>query len=188
MSSRESVAAGVLAKGDGFFGERGRKDGVVDVDADAGDGVAVDELDEDAGDLAVVEHEVVGPAQVALDAGGLRDGVDGGDAEGEGENGPGGQDDGAVDSVAGFGVPGVAVAAESGELAIGEDDGAGFAGGGDPHGGIEGIEVEDLAVGEGGAEAVEVHLATSSRRKLMSTARAEWVMAPEETKSAPASA
>ncbi len=180
-------ATGVLAQGDGLFGELGREVGVIDVDADAGDGVAVDQLHQDAGDLAVVEHEVVGPAQVALNAGGLRDGVDGGDAEREGEHRCGGQDERAVDSVAGFGVPGVAVAAVSGELAVGEDDGAGLAGGGDPHGGIDGIEVEDLALGEGGAESIEVHQ-TSSRRKLMSTARAEWVMAPEETKSAPASA
>ena len=52
---------------------------------------AVDELYQDAGDLAVIEHEVVGPAQVALNAGGLRDGFDGGEAEGEGEDGDGGR-------------------------------------------------------------------------------------------------
>ena len=181
------LAAGVQAQGGGFAREIGGKVGVIDVDADAGDGLAVDELHQNAGDLAVVEHEVVGPAQVALDAGGLRDGLHGGDAEREREDGDGGQDDRAVDSVAGFGVPGVAVAALAGELAIGEHDGAGLACGGDAHGGIEGIEVEDLAFGKGGAEAGEIHH-TSSRRKLMSMARAEWVMAPEETKSAPASA
>src|SRR5260370_26476985 len=101
----------MLAQGDALFGERGREGGVIDIDADAGDSVAVDELDEDAGDLAIIEHEVVGPAQVALDAGGLSDGFDGGDAEREREYGRRGQDERAVDSVTGLGVPGVAVAA-----------------------------------------------------------------------------
>ena len=119
-------AAGVLAEGDGQVAEVVREFGLVDVDADAGDGHAVDELHQDAGGLAVVEHEVVGPAQVALDAGGLGDGFDGGEAEGEGEDGGRGQDEGAVDAVAGFGVPGVAVTSLAGELAIGQDDGAGL--------------------------------------------------------------
>ncbi len=101
--------------------------------------------------------------------------------------GDGRQDEGAVDAAAGFGVPGVAVASLAGGLSIGQDDGAGLAGGGDAHGGIDGIEVDDVALGKGLAEAGEIdHI--SSRRKLRSTARAEWVMAPEETKSAPASA
>ena len=43
----------------------GGKLGVVHVDADAGDGLAVDELHQDAGDLLVIEHDVVGPAEVA---------------------------------------------------------------------------------------------------------------------------
>ena len=64
----------------------------------------------------------------------------------------------------------------------------GSAGGGDAQGGIDGIEVEDVALGEGVAEAGEIDQSSSSRRKLRSMARAEWVMAPEETKSAPTSA
>ena len=81
----------------------------------------------------------------------------------------------------------MAVTSLAGELAIGQDDGAGFAAGGGSLGGIDGIEVEDLAIGESLAEAGEIDH-TSSRRKLRSMARAEWVMAPEETKSAPTSA
>ena len=120
-------AAGMLAEGDGEVAEVFGEFGLVDVDADAGDGHAVDELYQDAGGLAVIEHQVVGPAQVALDAGGLGDGFDGGDAEGEGENRGRRQDEGAVDSVAGFGVPGMAVTSLAGKLAIGQDDGAGLA-------------------------------------------------------------
>ena len=86
-----------------------------------------------------------------------------------------------------FGVPGVAVTSLAGKLAIGQDDGAGLAGGGDALGGVDGIEVDDVAFGECVAEAGEIDH-TSSRRKLRSMARAEWVMAPEETKSAPTSA
>ena len=105
--------------------------------------------------------------------------------------GDGRQDDGAVDAVAGFGVPGVAVASLAGGLLDrpGRRCRARQAGG-DAHGGIDGIEVDDVAFGEGrggGGSMIELHHA-SSRRKLMSMARAEWVMAPEETKSAPVSA
>src|ERR1035437_8241112 len=144
--------AGVLAERDGLAIEVAGKLGLVDVDADTGDGLAVDQLNQDAGGLAVVEHEVVGPAQVAPGAGGLGDGCNGGEAEGEGEDGGWGQNEGAVDAGAGFGVPGVAVASEASELAIGQDDGAGFAAGGGSLGGIEGIEVKDVAFGERLAE------------------------------------
>ncbi len=129
----------------------------------------------------------LGQRRSQLNAGGLGDGFDGGEAEGEGEHRGWGQDEGAVDAAAGFGVPGVAVTSLAGKLAIGEDDGAGLADGGDALGGIDGIEVDDVAFGEGLAEAGEIDH-TSSRRKLRSMARAEWVMAPEETKSAPTSA
>src|ERR1035437_8356227 len=141
--------AGVLAERDGQAIDVAGKRGLIDVDADAGDGAAIDQLYQDASGLAIVEHEAVGPAQVALNAGGLGDGLDGGDAEGEGEDGRGRQHEGAVDADAGFGGPGVAVASLARELAIGQDDGAGLGCGGDALGGIERLEVEDVALGEG---------------------------------------
>src|ERR1017187_8416417 len=192
-------AAGVLAGRDGQAIDVAGKRGLIDVDADAGDGLAIDQLYQDAsglaivehevvgpapvaldagglGDglaigqlppaasgLAIVEHEVVGPAQVALDAGGLGDGLDGGDAEGEGDDGRGRQHEGTVDADAGFGVPGVAVASLAGELAIGQDDGAGLGCGGDALGGIEGLEVEDVALGEGLAQAGEINHGSGPR-------------------------
>src|ERR1035437_6119926 len=134
-------AAGVLAERDGQAIDVAGKRGLIDVDADAGDGLAIDQLYQDASGLAIVEHEVVGPAQVALDAGGLGDGFDRGDAEGEGEHGGGRQNQRAVDAGAGCGVPGVALTSEASELTIGQDDGAGCAAGGGSLGGIEGIEV-----------------------------------------------
>ena len=65
----------------------------------------------------------------------------------------------------------------AGGLVVGDDVGAERLAGGDALGGVDGIEAEDAAV----------HHANSSR-KLMSMARAEWVIAPEEAKSAPVSA
>src|SRR5262249_44185264 len=126
--------------------ELARKFGLVDVDADAADGVLIDELNQNAGDFAVMEHEVVGPAEVAGDAGGLGDGFDGGDAECEREERRGREDDGEVEAGAGWGVPGVAVAALSGGLLIGEDDGAEGFGGGDGLGAGDGRESKDTVV------------------------------------------
>ena len=80
MSSRASSAAGV-AKGDGQVAEVFGQFGLVDVDADTGDCHSIDQLYQDTGGLAVIEHEVVGPAEVALYASGLRDGPDGRDTE-----------------------------------------------------------------------------------------------------------
>ena len=101
MSSRREFAAGCMRSEVASVARSGGKVGVIDVDADAGDGVAVDELDEDAGDFLAVEHEVVGPAEIAGDAGGFGDGFDGGEAEGEREYGRGVEHDGAVDAVPG---------------------------------------------------------------------------------------
>src|SRR5215471_4123765 len=154
-----------------------REAGVVDVDPDAGDGGAIGQLDQDAGDFAAVEHEVVWPTKIADDAGSLRNGVDGGDAEGEGEQWCRLQHDAAVEAGSRFGVPGVSVAALPGGLVVGDDDGAERFSGSGALGGVEGVEAEDAVVRH-----------ESSSRKLMSMARAEWVMAPEETKSAPVSA
>src|ERR1019366_3649879 len=70
------LAAGVLAQRDPSALQVVRERGVIDVDADAGDGLSIDQLNQDAGGLPVVQHQVVGPAQVAPDAGGLRDGFD----------------------------------------------------------------------------------------------------------------
>ena len=88
---------------------------------------------------------------------------------------------------AGFGVPGVTVTTLPGELTVGQHDGSGLAGGGDPLRGIDGIKIENPPFGKCVAETREIDH-TNSRRKLRSTARAEWVMAPEDTKSAPTSA
>src|SRR5450432_3158517 len=160
--------------------EAGREGRVVDVDSEPRDGGLVHQLHEDAGDFAAIEHEVIGPADVAGDAGGLGDGVDSGQAERESEQRPGLEDDGAVEAVSRLGVPLMAVAALARGLLIGDHDGAERFSGGGALGGIDGVEAEDAAC----------HSCSrpSSRRKLMSTARAEWVMAPVETKSAPASA
>src|ERR1022692_328665 len=149
-------AAGVPAERGGQVTEAVWKLGLVHVDADACDGLAIHQLHQDAGGLAVVEHQVVGPAQVALDAGGLGDGFDGGDAQREGKNGSGRQHQRAVDSGAGFGVPSVAVTSLASQLFVSPDDGSGFAAGGGPLSGIEGLEVEDLALGERHAETGEV--------------------------------
>src|SRR6516164_5015804 len=54
-----------------------RKFGLVHVNADARDGLPVDQLHQDSGGLSVIEHQVVRPAQVALYARRLRDGFDG---------------------------------------------------------------------------------------------------------------
>ena len=62
-------------------GERG----VVDVDADAGDGVAAGGLHQNAGHLPVREHQVVGPAQIADQSRWPRDGVCGGETERQSE-------------------------------------------------------------------------------------------------------
>src|ERR1019366_3865279 len=153
--------AGVLAEQDRLALQVVWKPGLVHVDADAGDGLAIEQLYQDAGGLAVAEHEVVGPAQVALYAGGLGDSFDGGDTEGEGEYGRGRQDERAVDAGAGCGVPGVAVTSEAGELTIGKHDTSGFRCRGDPLGGIEGIEVKNLALGERETQAGEVDHASA---------------------------
>src|SRR5262249_13323259 len=107
-----------LAAGDEF--ERGRFDagrefGLIDVDADTGDGLAFLELDEDAGDLAVSDHDIVRPAEVARDG----DGFGGGEPEREGEERGGFEDDRAVEAGARRGVPGVSVAALAGGLLAG---------------------------------------------------------------------
>ena len=81
------------------------------------------------------------------------------------------------------------VAALSGQLAIGDDDGAGLGRGGDALGGIDGIEVENVPLGQGGLQAAHVHGSafgvhrgtsrcsgsrpSNSSRKLISMARAE---------------
>jgi hypothetical protein len=168
------LTARMPAERDGKVAQVFGEFGLVDVDADAGDGHSIDQLYEDAGGLAVIEHEVVGPAQVALNTGGLSDGFDRGDAEGKGEDGGRVQDEGAVDAVAGFGVPSVAVTSLAGELAIGQYDGAGLGCGGDALGGIDGIEVNDVAFGEGLAEAGEINhrRAPTARRAPVDNRRA----------------
>src|SRR5262249_19083007 len=123
--------------------------------------------------FAVGEHQVVGPAKIAGDTGGLGDGLDSRDAEGQRQQRGGLENDGEVKAGAGFGVPGMTVTTLSGGLGIGDDDSTDRFGGGEALGGVDGGEAEDAALGGGGH--------ASSRRKEMSTARAEWVMAPDET-------
>src|SRR5215831_16027230 len=84
-------------------------------------------------------------------------------------------------------MPGVSVPALPGQLPVRQHDCADVLAGGGALRGIDRIEVQNAPVGEEGTEPADVHQ-TSSRRKLMSMARAEWVTAPAETKSAPASA
>src|ERR1019366_8672632 len=57
----------------------------------------------------------------------------------------------------------VAVASLAGELAIGQDDGAGLGCGGDALGGIERLEVEDVALGERLAQAGEINHGSGPR-------------------------
>ena len=71
------------------------------------------------------------------------------------------KNDGDVQAGAGFGVPGVTVAADPGELPIGSDGGSG--GGafaresrGERHGGIDGREPIDAAVGKTAAHRCEI--------------------------------
>ena len=147
-------------------GERGYFSGefaVVDIDADARDGVGCHGLHEDAGHLTIGQHEIVGPAQVANQAGSFEDGGMGGEPEGEREERRLREDERAVDAVAGGRVPGVAVAALSGGLLFGEDDVADGKAGGRGHGGVDGLVVVDGADGEGAAEAV--HVEGDHRRK-----------------------
>ena len=146
------------------------------------------ELHQDAGDFAAVEHEVVGPAQVADQVGGLDDGVLRGQAQGQGEDGRGRENHGTVDAGAGFGVPGVAVASLAGGLAIGQDDGSGLEGGGGAHGGIDLGVVVDAALGEGFVEKRDVHqaetpLTRSKERGLPSLLDGAWKLLDAEARS-----
>ena len=113
------------------------------------------------------------------------------------------QEDGEVEASAFFGMPAVAVAALSGGLFFGYDCRAGSCAsccsrGGFTHGGVEGVEVMEIAIGEVGADGLDIKghyaspkntgknaCATRLMRKLMSTAGAECVIAPELTKFAP---
>ena len=171
-----NLAAGVDAQRGGDGGQIGWKRGLVEIDADAGDGLVAGDLYQDARDFAAVEHQIVGPADIAADARDLLDGFDGGQAQGEGQHGIGLQDHRTVQAGAGGGMPPVAVAALAGGLLVGKHHIADVEIGGRPHGGVDGSEVEHPAA--------HAH----SSRKLISMARAECVMAPAETKSAPVSA
>ena len=181
-------ASGGEAQRGGLGRQLGWEDGVVDVDADAGDGAPAGELDKDAGDFAAVEHEVVGPAQIADQVGGLDDGVLRGQAQGQGEDGRGRENHGTVDAGAGFGVPGMAVASLAGGLAIGQDDGSGLEGGGGAHGGIDLGVVVDAALGEGFVEKRDVHqaetpLTRSKERGLPSLLDGAWKLLDAEARS-----
>ena len=74
--------AGGEAQGGGFVRNFGREGRMVDVDADAGYGYGIDKLDEDAGGLFFAEHDVVGPAEIGMEIGGLGDGLSDGQAQG----------------------------------------------------------------------------------------------------------
>jgi hypothetical protein len=68
-------AAGGEAQRGGFGGDLGRKGRVIDVHSEAGDGYGIDQLHQDAGGLAIAEHDVVGPAQIGVQVRGARDGL-----------------------------------------------------------------------------------------------------------------
>jgi len=81
------------------------------------------------------------------------------------------------------------VAALARGLLAGHDHRTNRAAGCREHGGVDGRVIVDMAVGKLAAHTVDVERDhANSRRKLMSMARAECVMAPDETKSAPVSA
>ena len=135
---------------------------MVDVQADADDGVteagcrcAFDgRLDENAAALAVVEHEVVGPADVEFQASDIAHGGCDGEAGGEGDperalqGKRGAGEDADVESVARGGVPDVASAAAAGGLFVGDVDGAGGGSSG-------GFGEEERVGGVDGGEVVE---------------------------------
>src|SRR5579864_3993540 len=176
-----------------------RKYGVVYVDPDAGDGGRIDELYQDAGYFPVVSHYVVGPTQIALDMRGLRDGFRRSEPQGERQHRHGiGRQLGTehqrnIKPRIWFGMPVATMPALSRRLLIGHYGGAVRAAcfgqaRGLQHGGIDGVEIKDrLLPALADVFQIEGHQ-SSSRRKLMSTAGAECVMAPAEMKSAPVSA
>ncbi len=103
---------------------------VIDVDADAGHSRVAGKLNQDAGGLTVLKHDVVGPAKVALDTGDSGDGFGSGQAESESQDGTGRGFDGRVEderdveSGVRFGVPGVALASDARGLFSGDYGGA----------------------------------------------------------------
>ena len=60
----------------GFRSQLGREFGLIHIDADAGDGFAIDQLNQDAGAFLPVEHEIVGPAEIAENPRGFGDRFD----------------------------------------------------------------------------------------------------------------
>src|ERR1039458_5745371 len=146
-------------------------------------------MHQNAGDLLPAEQQVVGPADIAHQAGGFENGALHSQAQRQGQRRHRPQHQGTVDSGAGFGMPRPAQASLAGGLLLRQDHAAGFETGRGAHSGIDAGVVVDSPAGKSGADEADIERGhASSSRKLRSMARAEWVMAPEETKSAPASA
>ena len=165
----DGMAGGELERG-GERSEAGGERGVADVEADTDDGVAEGVgrggvnggFYEDAAELFRAEEEVVGPADVGCESGGLGDGGLRGEAGGKrkpkraGERELRADESGDVNAVAGGGVPGVAGAAAAGGLLVGDEDGVFGEGGGLCEergvGGGDGGEVVEAAGKTGGGE------------------------------------
>jgi len=157
---------------------------LVHVEADSRNECSFDGLHQDSRNFAFAEHNVVRPTQVG---GCLRDIVDRalhGEAKRHCQNGHRigrnrqTQNDGKVESAGVFRMPGVALTADARGLQMGHNRRAvRFA-----------LRGEDGRVLHGGSGPLKPDDHVSSKRKLISTAGAEWVMAPTETKSVPVSA
>jgi hypothetical protein len=181
----------------GLGGQFIGKHSVIYVNADAGHDGRLMDLHQDSRHLSLAEHQVIGPAQIALDIGRSGDGFGGGESECHGENrhgilrqrGP--QHQRNVETASRLGMPDMTVSAHDVSLFFGQNCRAmGIAGRCEPNGfahrGIDDVEVSDTAAGQALPDEAKIQrLHTSSSQKLISVARAEWVMAPEETKSAP---
>ena len=175
------LAAGLDTQRSGDGGEVAGELGLVDVDADAGYQGGVGGLNHDAGEFAVVQHHVVGPAQVGGNACSLVHGALHREAEGHGHGrtrGGQAEDHRHVETAIRAGVPGMTVATDTCRLGLGHHDGA-----------VRFTQsCQRCRVLHRGRRGVEPDDHSSSSRKLRSTARAECVIAPQETKSAPVSA
>ena len=134
-------------------------------------------LDHHTGELAAVQHYVVGPSDVALGVHGLRDR----EAEGHGQDRKDmveAENNGNIKASSRGRMPGVTVASDPGGLFFRDD-----------HCSVRLASRRQLrGVLHRGLGRSEPDGHRRSSRKLMSTAFAEWVIAPLETKSAPVSA
>ena len=167
---------------DGFeiFGELP----MTDVDADARDERGWMLLNHGAGQFLFVEDHIVRPAQIGLHARNSVYRLLDGQSQRHGQDGQGvrrqrqAQNDRDIETFTRRGVPSVAVTADAVCLVLGNDNRS-----------MRLAALGELCrVNHGRGGGLKPDLHNSSSRKLMSFAGAECVMAPAETKSAPASA